>query len=656
MASVAQSAAGSTEPDKNETLAGEEADSNAEEPGDDEEDDDNAEEGAEEDEEEEEEVVKVGSTYSCRRADGSFHDAEVVKTRINKQAGKEEFYVHYVGLNRRQNEWVDKTRLVLSKAVKEEVKEEEEENGTDQEMNDVQEQPESKPAQKRKLEEPEPEPKKAKVEETSVNSTLVGPGGDFAEELTCPLCVELFKDPVMVECGHNFCRSCIDKAWNGHDSFSCPECKEVISDHKYTTNRALANLVKKTAGTKVTPTASTPATPVEKKARITENCPEHDERLKLYCKDDGTLGCVICRDSLKHASHNFLPILDAVGVYREELAAIVAPLEASLKVTEQLTSQQNEKITQHKSNVSDYKEHIESEFEKLHTFLKEHEAQLLQHLQEQGNTLLKEMEENMVKMQENRDNIQQTISVANERMNDTDSISFLTDIKTFIDKCLEQQRDVVSSGNTLLSKDLCQGTFKGPIQYSVWKEMKSLIVPYLSPMMLDPSTAHPNLLLSDGLTSVKYGDAKLPLPDNPKRFSQCILVLGAQGFDSGRHYWEVEVGDKTAWDVGMASESSNRKGKIKLNPKNGYWAIWLRNGNAYKALESPSKALVLNTKPRRIGVYVDYEGGQVSFYNADDMTCIYTFNAVFTEKLYPYLSPFLHDSGRNAEPLRLVHN
>ncbi|MEE6518915.1 hypothetical protein FKM82_030239 [Ascaphus truei] len=664
MASVAAAAAQpASEPEKNDTAPGDEADSCPEELGAGEEDEDgNDEEGAgeeedeEEDDEEEEVVVKVGSTYPCKRADGNPHDAEIVKTRINKQAGKEEYYVHYVGMNRRQNEWVDKTRLVLSKPVKEE-----EANGNDQEMTEITEELDTKPAQpqKRKLEETEPESKKAKVDTKveakvedqesapALNTSMVGPGGDFAEELTCPVCLELFKDPVMVECGHNFCRNCIEKAWEGQVSFSCPECKEVISENKCTTNRALANLVKKTA--------TTPTETVEKKTRPLENCPEHDERLKLYCKDDGTLGCVICRDSLKHASHNFLPILDAVGVYREELSSILAPLEASLKVIEQLTSQQNDKILQHKDNVSEYKQHIVSEFEKLHNFLKEREEKLLQHLQAQGDNLLQDMEQNMIKMQENRDDIQQTISVANQRVNDKDSISFLTDIKAFIEKCLEQQRAVVTSGNTLLSKELCQGTFKGPIQYIVWKEIKSFITPYLSPMMLDPSTAHPNLLLSDGLTSVKYGDTKLPLPDNPKRFSQCILVLGSQGFDSGRHYWEVEVGDKTAWDVGMASESSNRKGKIKLNPKNGYWAIWLRNGNAYKALESPSRSLNLTSRPRRIGVYVDYEGGQVSFYNADDMTSIYTFNATFNEKLYPYLSPFLHDSGRNAEPLRLVH-
>ncbi|XP_069840715.1 nuclear factor 7, ovary-like isoform X2 [Dendropsophus ebraccatus] len=385
-------------------------------------------------------------------------DAEIVKTRMNKQAGREEFFVHYVALNRRQNEWVDKTRLVIPKPVKEEPAA----NSTDAETTE-----DRKAPLKRENDDGSPEAKKVKVD---VENSAVS-SGDFAEELTCLLCSELFKDPVMVECGHNFCRNCIDKVWNGQESFTCPDCKEVITDKRYTTNRALANLVKKTVST-----TAAPAKPTEK-PKPAENCPEHDERLKLYCKDDGTLSCVICRDSLKHASHNFLPILDAVGVYRTELSAIVAPLEEALKVTEQLTEEQKEKVEQHKNNVSEFREHIVSEFEKLQSFLKEREEKLLDQLQEQGESLLKEMEANMVKMQENQDNIKETITMANERMNDTDSISFLTGIKSFIDKCQDEQQDVMVSGNTLLSKDLCQGTFKGPIQYSVWKQMKSFIVP-----------------------------------------------------------------------------------------------------------------------------------------------------------------------------------
>ncbi|XP_073403570.1 nuclear factor 7, ovary-like isoform X2 [Dendrobates tinctorius] len=449
-----------SELEKKDVLAGDEADN--EEAMDEEEDDEGGD--GDDGDVEEDVIVQIGATYSCKRQDGSYHDAEVVKTRMNKQAGREEFFVHYVGLNRRQNEWVEKTRLVIPKPVKEGQAA----NSAEPEVIE-----DGKPSLKRKNDDSIPDAKKVKVDtenDSSINSEMAS--GDFAEELTCLLCSELFKDPVMVECGHNFCRNCIDKAWDGQDSFTCPDCKEVITDKRYTTNRALANLVKKTVGS-----SSTTLTPA--KPKLAENCPEHDERLKLYCKDDGTLSCVICRDSLKHASHNFLPILDAVGVYRAELSAIVAPLEEAQKVTEQLTDQQKEKVEQHKSNVSESRLHIVSEFEKLRTFLKEQEEKLLENLKEQGDNLLKEMEANMMKMQENQDNIKQTITMASERADDTDSISFLTGIKTFIEKCQEQQKDVMVAGNTLLSKDLCHGTFKGPIQYSAWKLMKSSIMPCL---------------------------------------------------------------------------------------------------------------------------------------------------------------------------------
>ncbi|XP_029462720.1 zinc-binding protein A33-like [Rhinatrema bivittatum] len=566
--------------------------------------------------------------------------AEVIKSRMNKQENREEFYVHYVGLNRRQNEWVEKSRLMPTKEAKSETQ-----NNNDQDVNDLVEKKLPRGAQKRKQDDDELELKKIKTEESeALDSSYGAPMEDFTEELTCPVCLQLFNNPIILECGHNFCSHCIDKVWENLEVCSCPECQEVVPERKYTVNRVLANLVKK-AGV-----------PGSRTSRARDRCEEHDEKLKLFCKDDGILACVICRDSLKHSAHTFLPIQDAFGFYRNELISAVTPLEAYLKEVEKLKHEQSQKLTQHKGNVVAFRQHVASEFERLHQFLREREEQLTQELKRQGGSLLKEMEANVVKMNDSCENIQEMISTSQARLNEEDAIPFLMDIKTFIEKCLEEQKKQrIPSENAVLCKELSQGRFKGPLQYMMWKEMKSLIIPALSPLTLDPDTAHPNLQLSDGLTSVKYCDVKQQVPDNPGRFSQCILVLGAQGFTSGRHYWEVDVGNKTAWDVGLASQSSNRKGKIKLNPKNGYWAIWLRNGNAFKALESPSKTLLLRTKPTKIGVYLDYEGGQVSFYNADDMSPIYTFTGCFTEKLYPYLSPFLHDSGKNAEPLRIIH-
>ncbi|XP_029111862.1 zinc-binding protein A33-like [Scleropages formosus] len=171
---------------------------------------------------------------------------------------------------------------------------------------------------------------------------------------------------------------------------------------------------------------------------------------------------------------------------------------------------------------------------------------------------------------------------------------------------------------------------------------------YAVDVTLDPDTAHPQLVLSEDRKRVRHENTKQELPDNPERFKRRIGVLGKERFSSGRHYWEVEVGDKTDWDLGVARESINRKGKPTLSPNNGYWTICLRNGNEYKANAESSVSLPLSVKPQKVGVYVDYEEGQVSFYSVEEMSHIYIFTGYkFTEKLYPFFWP----GAPNSAPL-----
>ncbi|ROL41920.1 Zinc-binding protein A33 [Anabarilius grahami] len=161
---------------------------------------------------------------------------------------------------------------------------------------------------------------------------------------------------------------------------------------------------------------------------------------------------------------------------------------------------------------------------------------------------------------------------------------------------------------------------------------------------LDPDTAHPDLILSDDGKQVSDGGIKQNVPENPKRFDTCVIVLAKQGFSSGRFYYEVQVKGKTEWDLGVARESINRTGEITLSPENGFWTVWLRNENQYKALDNPSVSLSLRVKPEKVGVFVDYEEGLVSFYDVDSRSHIYSFTGqTFTEKLYPYFSPGLNE-------------
>lgn len=168
---------------------------------------------------------------------------------------------------------------------------------------------------------------------------------------------------------------------------------------------------------------------------------------------------------------------------------------------------------------------------------------------------------------------------------------------------------------------------------------------------LDSSTAHPRLILSDDRKRVKCGDRHQSLPDNPERFDRVVCVLGQEGFVSGRHYWEVEVGSKTDWDVGVASHSINRKGKITVNPSNGYWFLSLRDKTNYAFRTEPSTNLPIGQRPQKIGVFLDYEKGQVSFYNVEARVHIYTFLDTFCETIHPFFSPCTNKSGKNEAPL-----
>ncbi|KAF5887915.1 E3 ubiquitin-protein ligase TRIM39-like, partial [Clarias magur] len=142
---------------------------------------------------------------------------------------------------------------------------------------------------------------------------------------------------------------------------------------------------------------------------------------------------------------------------------------------------------------------------------------------------------------------------------------------------------------------------------------------------LDPDTAQPKLILSADGKQVTHGDTRQDLPDTPERFNSCVNVLGKQSFSSGRFYHEVQVRGKTEWDLGVAAASINRKGKITLRPRNGFWTVVLRNENQYWACAGPPVPLTLREKVEKVGVFVDYEEGLVSFYDVESRSHIYSF-------------------------------
>ncbi|XP_009193814.1 E3 ubiquitin-protein ligase TRIM58 isoform X2 [Papio anubis] len=153
---------------------------------------------------------------------------------------------------------------------------------------------------------------------------------------------------------------------------------------------------------------------------------------------------------------------------------------------------------------------------------------------------------------------------------------------------------------------------------------------------LDPATAHPSLLLTADLRSVQDGELWRDVPNNPERFDTWPCILGLQSFSSGRHYWEVLVEERAEWGLGVCQDTLPRKGETTPSPENGVWALWLLKGNEYMVLASSSVPLLLLESPRCIGIFLDYEAGEISFYNVTNGSYIYTFNQLFSGRLRPY--------------------
>ncbi|XP_064175841.1 zinc-binding protein A33-like [Anguilla rostrata] len=208
-------------------------------------------------------------------------------------------------------------------------------------------------------------------------------------------------------------------------------------------------------------------------------------------------------------------------------------------------------------------------------------------------------------------------------------------------QCTLQDPELLSGALIDVAKHL------GNLKFRVWEKMLEMV--QYTPVVLDPNTAAPWLSLSD-LTTVRHTGTDQKYPANPERFSYIVSVLGSEGFTSGTHSWEVKVGNKYKWDIGVVKESISRKGSITCSPERGFWVLTLRNGDKYYA--SGVTDLTLKRKPQSIRVQLDYDRGEVSFFNSSDMSLIYTFKDTFTERVFPYFSPCLKQD-KNEGPLQI---
>ncbi|XP_067301943.1 E3 ubiquitin-protein ligase TRIM39 [Pseudorasbora parva] len=399
-------------------------------------------------------------------------------------------------------------------------------------------------------------------------------------------------------------------------------------------------------------------------------CPKHHRNLELFCLSDLECICTECGQT-DHQSHN-------ITCAEKEWQSYKIKISTTETEIQELTRERMQKVQEIKQALVDVKKLAQNEVQRsmqlfgaLMSSLERSQAGLLEvteinrrSAEHQAELMIRDLEQEITELRRR--------STALTKLAQTEN--FVTGLKGYSDVSTPMSMKdwtgvslTCDLGTKAIYASVCQllDQFKEELQklpavcLSVSAKQSpekshpkvKRIQEYAVDVTLDSNTAHPRLILSEDKKKVWCGEKHQHVPNNRERFDRVVCVLGREGFSGGRHYWEVEVDRKTDWDLGVASHSCNRKGKITVSPSNGYWFLSLRDKDNYAFRTEPSTALPLSLKPQKIGVFVDYEKGQVSFYNVDKKMHIYTFMDNFSETIYPFFSPCTNKTGKNNAPL-----
>ncbi|XP_040829733.1 E3 ubiquitin-protein ligase TRIM50 [Ochotona curzoniae] len=459
------------------------------------------------------------------------------------------------------------------------------------------------------------------------------------DRLQCPICLEVFREPLMLQCGHSYCKDCLLSLSRHLDAeLRCPVCRQAVDCSSSSPNVSLARVIE------ALQQHGEPEPSV---------CTHHHNPLSLFCEKDQELICGLCGLLGSHQQHRVTPVSTVYSRMKEELAALLSDLKQEQKKVEEHVAKLVNNRTRIVNESDVFSWVIRREFQELHHLVDEEKARCLGGVEAHTRGLLASLDIQLEQAQGTQERLVQAERLL-EQLGNQSHHDFIRNYHSVASRTeLQQARPIDGAFSPISFKP---GLHQADIKLTVWKRLFRKVLPAPESLKLDPATAHPLLELSKGNTVVQCGLLAQRRASQPDGFDCSPCVLASRGFSCGRHYWEVVVGSKSDWRLGVIKGTASRKGKLGKSPEHGVWLIGLKEGRLYEAFACPRVPLPVSGHPHRIGLYLHYEQGELTFFDADrpdDLRPLYTFQADFQGKLYPILDTCWHERSSNSLPMVL---
>ncbi|XP_072115049.1 E3 ubiquitin-protein ligase TRIM39-like isoform X2 [Mobula birostris] len=282
------------------------------------------------------------------------------------------------------------------------------------------------------------------------------------EELTCPICLEIFVDPVSLQCGHHFCRPCITHSLGQlPEQNTCPQCRQTFSGVNTRSARRLGIIAEqvKVLNAKLAHEKQEPC------------CAEHGEKLKQFCLKEREVICVNCWD-VRHQGHKVIPMKVAVGLYKKAFKEVLPLFEGELQMVTENKMKQEGKVREVKVQVDQLSERIEREFSKMHYFLEEQEKAMRCQLRENENRTLKRLDTIVAEINNDVSTLEERILEIKSRLEMNQTVKILKDAENLLTTCDVQCQEVEEFDIRLTSKIL-DGLLLPFLR--VWEDMRRII-------------------------------------------------------------------------------------------------------------------------------------------------------------------------------------